>query len=205
MDTKAGYKFWLKSKKITKKSQFWHSIFTLSRSPDYAWRPQIWPVSLSQKGTIMSEINRARPKSNQLWRWSGYITMQNFSIRSINSLGNAKKPKILPISLSQSATKGGKSTDHDQNLISSEGVQDTSGCKILGYCLHAFSGKCPETPNSTQFTKSKWHQKEQNRKQWPKSNQFWRWSGYISRQNFRLFPSCVLREIPENRKFDPFH
>ena len=33
---------------------------------------------------------------------------------------------------------------------------------------------------------------------WPKSNQFWRWSGYVSMQNFRLFPPCVLREMPGN-------
>ena len=41
--------------------------------------------------------------------------------------------------------KGGKPTDHDHNLISSEGAQDTSTCKISDHSLHAFSGKCPET------------------------------------------------------------
>ena len=41
--------------------------------------------------------------------------------------------------------KGGKSTDHDHNLVSSEGAQDTSTCKISDHSLHAFSGKCPET------------------------------------------------------------
>ena len=41
--------------------------------------------------------------------------------------------------------KGGKSTDGDHNLTSSEGSQDTSACKISGYSLLAFSGKCSET------------------------------------------------------------
>ena len=44
--------------------------------------------------------------------------------------------------------KGGKSTDHDHNLISSEGAQDTSTCKISDHSLHAFSGKCPETSST---------------------------------------------------------
>ena len=54
------------------------STFTPRRSPDNAWRPQIWPVSQSQRGTIIRKINRARPKSDQFWRWSGYISMQSF-------------------------------------------------------------------------------------------------------------------------------
>ena len=41
--------------------------------------------------------------------------------------------------------KGGKSTDHDHNLIISEGAQDTSACKIPDHSLHAFSSKYPET------------------------------------------------------------
>ena len=53
------------------------STFTPWCSPDNAWRPQIWPVLLSQRGTIMRKINGARPKSYQFWRWSGYISMQN--------------------------------------------------------------------------------------------------------------------------------
>ena len=31
-----------------------------------------------QRGPTMRKINRARPKSNQCWRWSGYISMQDF-------------------------------------------------------------------------------------------------------------------------------
>ena len=33
---------------------------------------------------------------------------------------------------------------------------------------------------------------------WPKSNQFWSWSAYISMLNFRLSPPCVLRLMPRN-------
>ena len=41
--------------------------------------------------------------------------------------------------------KEGKSADHDHNLTSFEGAQDTPSCKISDHSLHAFSGKCPET------------------------------------------------------------
>ena len=42
-----------------------------------------------------------------------------------------------------------KSTDPGHKLIISEGAQDSSACKISGHFLHAFLGKCPETPNLT--------------------------------------------------------
>ena len=48
-----------------------------------------------------------------------------------------------------------KSTDSDQNLISSEGSQDTSTCQMSGHSFQAFSGKCLEGPNLTYLTKSK--------------------------------------------------
>ena len=48
-----------------------------------------------------------------------------------------------------------KSPDCDYKLISSEDGQDTSAYTISGHSLHAFSGKCPVTPNLTRFTKSK--------------------------------------------------
>ena len=49
-----------------------------------------------------------------------------------------------------------------------------------------------------------WSQLKINRP-WPRTNHFWRWSGYISVLNFRPFPPCVLQEMPGNPKFDPFH
>ena len=57
----------------------------------------------------------------------------------MGSPGNARKPQIWPVSLSQNCAKIG------HKLISSEDGQDTSACKIAGHSLHAFSGKCPET------------------------------------------------------------
>ena len=53
------------------------------------------------------------------------------------------------------ASKGGKSTDRDHNRISSEGGQGTWACKISGHSFHGFSGKYPEPPNLTCFTKLK--------------------------------------------------
>ena len=67
-------------------------------------------------------------------------------------------PKFDPFHQVKIAKKLEKSTDRGHKLISSEDGQDTLACKISGYSLHAFSGKCPETPNLTRFTKSKLRQ-----------------------------------------------
>ena len=54
----------------------------------------------------MRKINRAWPKSNQFWRWSRYISNAKFqAILFMLSWGNAWKPQIWPISLSQSDAK----------------------------------------------------------------------------------------------------
>ena len=55
-----------------------------------------------------------------------------------------------------------KSTNRNHKLISSDGGQGTSTCRMTGYFRHTFSGKCPETPNLTHFTKSKWRQNQEN-------------------------------------------
>ena len=47
-------------------------------SQENAWKLQISPVSLSQNVVKMRKINRPWPKSNQFWKWSGYITKLNF-------------------------------------------------------------------------------------------------------------------------------
>ena len=67
------------------------------------------------------------------------------AISSMGSPGNTQKPQIWPISLSKKHAKIISSVDH----------QDTAACKISGHSCHAFSRKCPETPNFTYFTKSK--------------------------------------------------
>ena len=64
------------------------------------------------------------------------------------------KVKILP--------KWGKSTNCDQNVINSKGVQDTSACLMLGHSSHMFARKSPETANVTCFTKSKCYQNAEN-------------------------------------------
>ena len=79
-----------------------------------------------------------------------YTTFQ--AIPSMRSLGNARKPQIWPVLLSQ---------------------------------------------NSAKITKIN--------KPWPRANQFCTWSRYISIQNFRPFPPCVVQIMPGNPKFDPFH
>ena len=58
----------------------------------------------------------------------------------------SSKPQIWPV---KDTLKRGKSTDNDHNLISLEGGQGTSACKISGHFLHAFSGLYPETSGRT--------------------------------------------------------
>ena len=136
-----------------------HTIFqTISsrRSPRNARKPQIWPVSLSQNSAKMTKVYRPWPRTNQFWRWSRYISMQNFRPFPPCVLQDMPgNPKFDPFYKVKIVPKLEKSTDQRHKLISSEGDQDTSACKISGHSLHAFSGKCPETPNLTHFTKSK--------------------------------------------------
>ena len=54
-------------------------------------------------------------------------------------------PNLTRFTKSKRHQKEGKSIDRDQNLISSDGGQGSSSCKISAHSLHAFSGKCPET------------------------------------------------------------
>ena len=116
------------------------------RSPENARKPQIWPVSLSQNCAKIRKINRPWPQTNQFWRWSRYISMQNLRpfppciLREMP--GN---PKFDPFHKVKIAPKFDKSTDRGHKLISSGDGQDTSACKISGHSLYAFSGKCPET------------------------------------------------------------
>ena len=93
-----------------------------------------------------------------------------------------------------------KSTDHDPNLISSEGGQDPSAHHISGHSSLVFSWECPETTNLTSFTKSKCHQNKEDQQTVTKilSVEFWRWSGYISTSNFRPFLLWGFKEMPGN-------
>ena len=80
------------------------------------------------------------------------------AIPPMHSEENYQRPQIWPVSQSQNDAKKGKSTDHDQNLISSEGGQDTSACQSSGQSSLAFSRKCPEVANLACFTKSALYQ-----------------------------------------------
>ena len=78
---------------------------------------------------------------------------------------------------------------------------------MIGWWEHSQKGVTDRrTDRRTDWTihRAAWSQLKINRP-WPRTNQFWRWSRYISMQNFRPFPPCVLQEIPGNPKFDPFH
>ena len=66
---------------------------------------------------------------------------------------NAWKTQIWTFYQVKMPPKWRKSTNRDQNLISSYGGQDTSECKILGLSSNAFFRKWPETLNLAHFTK----------------------------------------------------
>ena len=120
--------------KINRANQFWKWSGNISMSnfqvfySECAENPPNWPASLSQIAPKMGQSNRPCPKPNQFCRWSGY-NMPNF------------KPfcpwKVVP--------KWGKSTDSGQNLITSEGGQDTSACPISGHSFQVFSTECTES------------------------------------------------------------
>ena len=63
-------------------------------SPGFETRWGCWcrDITLqSQSGTRMRKTNRPWPKSNQFWRWSGYISMPNFKSFLTRLLINVKK------------------------------------------------------------------------------------------------------------------
>ena len=112
----------------------------------------------------------------------------------MHSEENCQRPQIWPLSLSQNEAKNkkGKSTDHDQNLISSEGGQDTSACQSSG---HSSLGS-PENVwswNLVCFTKSKWCQNEENQQMMTKILSALKWSGYISMSNFGPFKVTAIK------------
>ena len=76
-----------------------------------------------------------------------------------------RNPKFDAFHYDKIVPKLKKLTDHDYNLIISEGGRDTSACRIPGHSFHGFSRKCPEIPNLTHFTKLKKHQKLKKTKQ----------------------------------------
>ena len=126
------------------------------RSPANARKPQIWPISLSQNSAKITKNQQTVAINESVLKVVKIHQRAKFQvISSMRSPGNARKPQIWPVSLSQNSAKIRKSADRGHKLISSEGGQDTSACKISGHFLHAFSRKCPETPNLTRFTKSK--------------------------------------------------
>ena len=83
--------------------------------------------------------------------------------------------RLIPLSKNCAKISG-----HDQNLISSEGGQDTSACQISGHSFHAVSRKSPEAQYLTYFTKSKWHQNDENQQTMTKISTVLMWLRYIS-------------------------
>ena len=172
-----------------------------------ARKPQIWPVSLNQNNAKITTINRPWPGTNQFWRWSRYISMQNFRpFLPMPSPGNARKPQIWPVSLSQNSAKittinrpwpGTNQFWRWSRYISMQNFRPFLPMPSPGNARKPQIWPVSLSQNSAKITKIN--------RLWPRTYQFWRWSRYISVQNVRPVSPCVLWEMPWNPKFDPFH
>ena len=83
-----------------------------------------------------------------------------------------------------------------QNQISCVGGQDRSAWHIVGHSSHQFSRRCPETPIWSISLSQNGTNKTKINTPWTKSNQFWKWSGYISMPNFTPFLVLSLFHVP---------
>ena len=112
------------------------------------------------------------PKFDQFQRWSGYISMSNFRPFLLCILKKITEiPKSDLFHNIKTIPKWGKSTDHIQNLISSEGDQNTPACQISGHSSPVLK-KMPGNRKFDLFYKvkmlPKWEKSTVDR-QWPKS------------------------------------
>ena len=122
----------------------------------------------------------------------------------MRSPGNARKPQIWRVSLSQNSAKITK--------INRPWPRTNQFCRWSRYisiqnfrpymCSPGNARKPQIWPVSPSQNCAKIRKID---RPWPRTNQFWKWSRYISVQNFRSFPPCILWEMPGNPKFDPFH
>ena len=153
------------------------STFTPMRSPDNVQKLKIWPVSKGRQNEetpqSMTKIHKLDPfhevkivpklekstncnhkvLSSEDAQDTSTCKMQGHFLSGFSSKC-LKAPNLTHFAV-KIATKLDKSTDHDPNLISSEGCQDKSACKFPDHSLYVFLEKWPETPNLTRFSKSK--------------------------------------------------
>ena len=99
----------------------------------------------------------------------------------------ARKPQIDQFHEVKITPKQRKSIDRDHNLTSLIGCWHIPACKIWCHSQHSFSGKYPETPNLPISPSQSAAKRRKINIPWPKSNQSWTWSGYISMPNCRQF------------------
>ena len=103
-------------------------------------------------------------------------------------------PNLTCFTKSEWRQKWGISTYRDQNIIYSEGGQNKSTCKLGGIpplCSQENAQKSQIWPVSLSQNSAKMG--KINRRL-PKSNQFSRWSGYISMSNFRPFKVTAIKK-----------
>ena len=107
-------------------------------------------------------------------------------------------PKFCPSPQVKIIQRLETSTSLEQNVISSEGRQDTPACQISDHSCHAFYWGCMEILNLPHLSQGYTRLKNFNRP-WPKFLHFW-WSPYISILDFKSFLPCFLLRMPRNPK-----
>ena len=156
-------------------------------SQENVQKPQIWPVSLSKNESFVGYVLLVG-----MYTVSFFIIIWKYVLRFISS---DTESQCIVIAM-------------DRPQPSSEGAQDTLAHQISGHSLHVFSSECMESLNLACLTDAVSQSCAKIGKiyrLWPKSNQFWRWSGYISKPNFRPFLQGILLRMHVTPKFGLFH
>ena len=103
-------------------------------------------IFFRQNWAKIKKQNRQCRISNQFWRLSEYTSMRNLRLFLLCVLKNClPNPQFETLHYVQITVNMWKSTDHDQNIISSTGEQNTLAYQISGHTFHAFCRKHTET------------------------------------------------------------
>ena len=144
----------------------------------------------------MRKTNRPWPECNQFQRWWGYISMLNFRLFLPCVL---KKIPETPNFNCFTKSKWRQNEEYQyivtkiQTVLEVVKIHRQAKCETIPpLCSQENARKSQIRPfsqsqNTTKMRKiNRW---------WPKSNQFSRWSGYISMSNFRPFKVTAIKRI----------
>ena len=151
------------------------------------------------------EVNTLWP-GDTIWRqgsrWHQAITWTNVDLSSLRSSDVHLREISLEIS-QPSITKISLKNHFSKILLKSPMAQWVNKWILGSSIWHPLA-----TEGLSDWHRSQTQTWKKNRKfnrPWQKSNQFSRWSGYISMANFSQLLPCNLKKMPGNCKFDLFY